>query len=359
MTRYLCWLGVLGVLAVPDWATACRPWVVGAGWGPPVVCPPPVTFAPVCPPPVIVAPPVYPAPVAPMLPPPRVEPPPRMATPMPAPAPTPSAGDPPPRPTAGLVPGTPPASPRVEPIRPASGSDTPVSPAPRSPAPETPPPTPPSAGDPQPRFPVIEIPKGLQLDPKPAEQPKLPAADTPLPPLVLPKEPEFRPAPTGPSGELPKEPANPATPSAAPSSPDPLTPAPTLPPLPETKKAEGFPPLVLPPDPVALPKPAESTTRSSTSRSSPLSGSSQPVSVKVFPAAGPEPTAGGYRTVGFYNYTDRDLALTIEGQAVRLPARSYLHAQVGPSFSWSHATGATIRETVPPGAAGLDVVFRN
>ena len=82
------------------------------------------------------------------------------------------------------------------------------------------------------------------------------------------------------------------------------------------------------------------------------------MTVSVFPAGGPEP-AGVYRTVGFYNHTDRDLSLTIEGRAVKLPAKTYLHAQLAPTFTWGVADRPAARETVPAGAGGLDVVFRS
>src|SRR5690349_10220158 len=62
MKRYLCGVAVLGVVAVPDWASAFHPC-----WAPPPPCghfaPPPLVYAP---PPVLVVPcvPVYEAPPA-------------------------------------------------------------------------------------------------------------------------------------------------------------------------------------------------------------------------------------------------------------------------------------------------------
>lgn len=351
MMRYLCWLGVLGVVAVPDWAAACRP-MGGAGWGPPPVYSPPVCsypiyVMPVCPPPYYAAPPVYQPFPGPMMQPPRVEAVPRMAAPTPAPPPSGTSGQTGRAPAPGVLPGSNPRPPMVEAIRPAGGSDTVVAPPPKAdPGPTT--------TNPELKFPVVEIPKGLQLDPKPLEQPKGPNPATKPPTLELPKEPEFRPAPKSPSLELPKDPVTPAVPSAAPASPEPLIPPPSIPSMPDSKKPEGFPPLVLPPDTPSQPKNNERI-----SRSSPLAGNTHEVSVSVFPANGSTPARGGYRTVGFYNHTDRDLSLTIEGRAVKLPGKSYLHAKLGPTFTWSHGTTAAMRETVPDGATGIDVVFRD
>jgi hypothetical protein len=83
------------------------------------------------------------------------------------------------------------------------------------------------------------------------------------------------------------------------------------------------------------------------------------MTVSVFAATGTERPAGGYRTVGFYNHTDRDLNLTIEGRAVKLPSRTYLHAQLAPTFTWGHGDRPAASETVPDGAGGVDVVFRD
>ena len=66
---------------------------------------------------------------------------------------------------------------------------------------------------------------------------------------------------------------------------------------------------------------------------------------------------GRYRIVGFYNHTTRDLELTIEGRSVKLPAKSYLYAQLGTAFTWSIGNRPSTRERVPEDAGGLEVVF--
>ena len=122
-------------------------------------------------------------------------------------------------------------------------------------------------------------------------------------------------------------------------------------------------PQSMPPEvPVAPEKMGEKGDKGdSTSRSSPLTGGMRAaaMTVSVFPARGVEAPAPGYRSVGFYNHTARDLELTIEGRAVRLPAKSYLQAQLAPRFTWSHSDRSATREVVPDGAGGLDVVFRD
>ncbi|VTU02138.1 unnamed protein product [Gemmataceae bacterium] len=213
--------------------------------------------------------------------------------------------------------------------------------------------------------------------------PKFPGVDTPkddgtLPKLVVPKEPDFTPIPVpkgpastperpavptpapaspepkAPAPELPRDPGGSAVPGPAPPLPEGLIPSPSVPELPEPGKPSTLPSLTLPPDsPVAPQK--------SVSRSSPLAaGRDAGPSVSVFPARSDRAApADGRKTVGFYNHTDRDVSLTIEGRAVNLPARTYLSAKLAPTFTWGHGAAAPVRATVPADASGLDVVFRD
>lgn len=97
----------------------------------------------------------------------------------------------------------------------------------------------------------------------------------------------------------------------------------------------------------------------SKSRSSPLTGTGvAKLTVEVFPVAALEKKVEGYRTVTFYNHTARDLSLTIEGKAVKLPAKTYLETKLAQAFKWGYGDRPTGSECVPDGAAGLEVVFR-
>jgi hypothetical protein len=216
--------------------------------------------------------------------------------------------------------------------------------------------------DPDTQLPPLVLPQ--DEEPQKPQKPTKPSSE---PPLVLPKEkephkprePTQTPAgePHKPSLDIP--PVNPpalpaenpgvAVPVPAPS-PDILTP----PEKPGTAPPDGLPPLTLPPDspvvPLVPPKEVEA-------RSSPLSGAAAGVRVSVFPARGNR-NAPGLRQIGFYNHTRHDLTLTIEGQMVKLPAMTYLHAQLPPTFRWKCGRGETTTETVPADAAGVDVVIR-
>lgn len=299
MKRQLCVCALFALVLVPDWASACWP-----RWGGPV---PTYYHAPMyyAPPPVY-CPPVY-VPCAPaVLPPPRVEP------------------------SKPRVEAQPTRPPQIEPVRPAAGVEVPKVAKPEpAPAPLTP----------EQKIPPIDVPK---IAPEPKLPPiELPKSDAPpkLPPLELPKDAE----PKLPSIELPKVDSGLKLPGLE-------LPGVSAVPVP-APAPDALPPLTLPPDTPVAPdaKPTEA-------KSSPLTAREPKVS--VFPASGVA-AERGLRKVGFYNHTDRDLALTIEGKAVTLPAKTYLHAQLPSTFTWAHGDKPAAKETVPADASGVDVLFKS
>jgi hypothetical protein len=167
-------------------------------------------------------------------------------------------------------------------------------------------------------------PKPAAPDPKPAPKAPAPKADTPK--LVVPQVPTPA-APTGAGSEGDKIP-------------------PLIPRLPNP----DMPPLTLPQ--VPLEKPNKGT---STSKASPLTDAPR---VDVFPVDGPPPAGPtAKRSVGFFNHTDRDLKLTVEGETVTLPRRHYVSATVPATFAWK-LDGDERRTEVPAAAPGVEVVIR-
>ena len=368
MKRRLCIIVLFALALVPDWASACWPrwgspaddraYYVPIYHGPVYYAPQPVYGQPIYVQPCV---PMYP----PVLQPPRVE------------QAKPKAGASlaePSRPIAQPTP-TPPAPtkpPVVEHVRPASGVEVVPTkpetvPAKPEPAPAPPAETPrrgglfevPSTSSPEAKKPA-ERPKNVESIPPttvPTEpklpsltEPKLPSLTEPkLPSLTEPKLPSLD-APKLPSLDLPKSPDPKA--SAHDRSTTTAVPVPAPPPDTLTPKLpDSLPPLTVPPDtPVTPLKPVEA-------RSSPLSGAGRELKVNVFPASGAA-TADGSRKVGFYNHTNRDIALVIEGRSVSLPAMTYVHAQLPATFTWKCADKPAAQTTVPADATGLDVLIR-
>lgn len=319
MTRHLCWIALLGSATVPDWASACY---FRQNWAPP----PCVYYPPPCynPPPVVYVP-VYPAPISP----PRIAPTVPQARVQPAPLPPRVQVDP------DRTEAKPPAP--MKPARTASDNAV-VAPVP---APATP------TVAPMPMIAVPEPPMFKPVDPIPA---------VPADPFKAKSvEPSPLKSPDGPTLTLPgaPEPAVPS-PAPAPTAKDIIPPmVPRLPesavPKPSGVSSDPLPPLVLPP---------EATPMGSTSKySPPIAVPKSALQVKVFVAAG----AGGrpgLSKIGFYNHTESDIALVIEGRAVTLPRKTFIHAEVPPTFRWKYADEPERTATVPAGAVGLDVLFR-
>lgn len=319
MTRHLCWIALLGSATVPDWASACY---VRQNWAPPpcVYYPPPCYY----PPPVVYVP-VYPVPISP----PRIDPTVPHARVQPVPTPPRVQVDPI---RADVTPPIP-----MKPERAASDSAV-VAPTP-APAIPTVAPMPKVAAPDSPTFKSVDPIPEVPADPfkvKPVEPSPMKSTDGPM--LTLPGTPE---------------PAVPS-PAPAPSAKDIIPPmVPKLPesPLPKPSGVGGdpLPPLVLPP---------EATPMGSTSKYSPPAAvPKSALRVKVFVASG---AAGrpGLSKIGFYNHTESDIALVIEGRAVTLPRKTFIHAEVPATFRWKYADEPERTATVPAGAVGLDVLFR-
>jgi hypothetical protein len=119
-------------------------------------------------------------------------------------------------------------------------------------------------------------------------------------------------------------------------------------PLISSKGDSGLPPL-----PLLPPGPAKST-----SKSSPLANKPRPV-VDVYPVDGlPPASPSAKRKVGFFNHTDRDLKLTVEGQTVTLPKRHYISVEVPANFDWKLGDGPKQQTAIPTAAPGVEVVIR-
>ena len=165
----------------------------------------------------------------------------------------------------------------------------------------------------------------------PAEAVRIPATVVPLVPSVPLAQPRAV-EPAGAVAPLPKMPQPAAEPGRFPL-------------VPRVPGGEGgLPPLRIVP-------PAEP----STSRSSPLAD--RPA-FEVVPVAGVGPAAGALRSVGVFNHTDRDVTLTVEGETVTLPKRSYVTASVPRKFAWKLDAGAPQATEVPAGSPGVEIVLR-
>jgi hypothetical protein len=302
MMRHFALLGVVGVCLVPDGAPALGgygPWYGPPGCvvGPVPECVPHFVLIPPCLPPLN----AVPAPVAPAY------------------------------PTPEVTPATPPAQPRVVP-------DTPAQPKAAGP----------SGG--LPRLPTTGVPE------RPAPPPVIPPGGTPMTPSSFtpaqsptPSELLAKPRPVGPTVTPPVSPV--ILPVAATDPAVPPADAVKLPPLvPRVPGggSKGGPPAL------RIELPGEPRT----AQSSPLTDR-RPTDVAVVPvAAAVGETPGASRTVNVFNHADRAVKLTIAGQDVTLPARTFVKATVQASFIWSLDGGDPRTTDIPPASPGVEIVIR-
>lgn len=230
-----------------------------------------------------------------------------------------------PAPVLGRVPAAPPTVTQDPPAKPeAAKPDVPAAPVPKAPT--------------GPIAPMPGVPR-TSIDPpesSPAEAVRIPATVPVIP--VTPSTPLAPPRPVEPAGAAIPEPIKVPAPVVEPGRLPPLVPR-----IPGGDSS--LPPLQIVP-------PAET----STSRSSPLSDRKSFEVVPVSGAAPASPTA--LRTVGVFNHSDRDVTLTVEGETVTLPKRTYLTAAVPRTFTWKLDGGDAQSTEVPAASPGVEIVIR-
>lgn len=79
--------------------------------------------------------------------------------------------------------------------------------------------------------------------------------------------------------------------------------------------------------------------------------------VSLFPVAGLAPANGSYR-IGFFNATERNITLVVNGETLELPRQSRVSATVARSFRWSVDGEAERSTIINADAAGMDVLIR-
>ena len=109
------------------------------------------------------------------------------------------------------------------------------------------------------------------------------------------------------------------------------------------------------PPPLKLPNPLSIPESGSVSRSSPLTGGRP--RFEVFTVDGPVAESGS-RMVGFFNQTDREVKLTVQGETMTLPKWSRVSAKVPAGFRWQLDAEAQQTTQIPSDSPGLEVVIR-
>jgi hypothetical protein len=161
-------------------------------------------------------------------------------------------------------------------------------------------------------------------------------APKPLPPASLPL-PKRRPGVA--------EEAEPVTPPKAPEKK--VEPKSDAPRIPKVK-------IPLPGDPVDKPLPKE-TPKSDGSKKEPLADKS--VEQFIIPSEG-KGEQGSEIKVGFFNHSNREIVLDVNGESVRLPKEQYVTLRLPRTFNWAEKGLKSASVVVPPDADGIEIVFR-
>jgi hypothetical protein len=62
--------------------------------------------------------------------------------------------------------------------------------------------------------------------------------------------------------------------------------------------------------------------------------------------------------VGFFNHSDREIQLEVNGEAVRLPSEQYVTLRLPRTFKWAEKGQKGTDVAVPPDSDGIEIVFR-
>jgi hypothetical protein len=78
----------------------------------------------------------------------------------------------------------------------------------------------------------------------------------------------------------------------------------------------------------------------------------------LIPAEGNKAERPSEVKVGFFNHSDRDLVLEVNGETLKLPSEQYVTLRLKRTFSWAEKGQKATDVAVPPDADGLEIVFR-
>jgi hypothetical protein len=122
---------------------------------------------------------------------------------------------------------------------------------------------------------------------------------------------------------------------------------------PEAKKNPEFPRIPK----TRLPDDPEDLNPSNPRLAKPVKEAESKVEQYVVPAdEGRKPSAEV--RVGFFNHSDKQIILEVNGEEVKLPSEQYVTVRVSRTFSWAEKGQKNKDVVVPPDADGVEIVFR-
>jgi hypothetical protein len=201
----------------------------------------------------------------------------------------------------------------------------------------------------------------------------------------------WTPIPYPPTGFVPAYPLTPAiwgapAPKPLPPLPPPFVPKPgvgvkeedTAPPKPGEKPKEGdkpkegngkdkdgpkipkvkIPPLPGEPFDVDPPTPKKESPKSDAPKKEPGEANDKAVEQFYIPTDGKRAEPRAEVKVGFFNHSDREIVLDVNGESLKLPSEQYVTLRLPRTFKWSEKGKSPAEVTIPADADGVEIVFR-
>jgi hypothetical protein len=93
-------------------------------------------------------------------------------------------------------------------------------------------------------------------------------------------------------------------------------------------------------------------------KSEPIPTAAKTVEQYIIPAEGNKAERPAEVKVGFFNHSEREITLEINGEMVKLPSEQYVTLRLKRTFAWSEKGQKATEVVVPPDADGMEIVFR-
>ena len=110
--------------------------------------------------------------------------------------------------------------------------------------------------------------------------------------------------------------------------------------------------------PLIVPNPTPNAGSQGRSQSSPLNAESAKLKIDSYPVDGAAPASpDSLRLVTFYNFSAKELTLTLAGKAVVVPSKHSVEAKLPAKFIWQIGDAVQQDGDIPLTAPGLEVVI--
>jgi hypothetical protein len=100
------------------------------------------------------------------------------------------------------------------------------------------------------------------------------------------------------------------------------------------------------------------TPKNGTPKKEPVADVSRSVEQYMIPAEGNKAERPAEVKVGFFNHSEREIVLEVNGETLKLPSEQYVTLRLKRTFTWGEKGQKPTDVAVPPDADGMEIVFR-